>query len=319
MGFNFFNYGQGDTETIYLQKAFWLSVNEKEFVETELVGLYQKILMDCLVRSKGLIDSNSYFDNCLSSESNKGIITLLAEAMYKQGDLYLVEQSGIVRLADKDEQDKIKEDYAKSGKSSLGIACSFKHFRKTNILKIYYIMLYNVFDTTNSQMNISKALKVKIKGLRDLIGLSSKDSTLPQGKELVDALKQGKGILLDKEDDIEATLASLDSVNTGIELVSQRIASTVGMPISYINGELSAGLSSSGEGDSDMVERGLKPYFSSIWKPVVDSLFASDVVFASDSWRALEPRLRNLPYIESSDLLSIEAKQAYGEAIEERI
>lgn len=316
---SFFNFGSGASTTLYIDKPFQLNLADTVFVENEITGLYEKLLMDCYSRSNDLKESPIYFDNCLASENNQGLISLLSDAMYKKTDLFLVLKSDVIRLADTEEKTKIAEDYKKTGKSSIGVYCSFKDFVKTDMLKVYYSMLFNVFDTTNTQMNISKSIQVKINKLRDLVSLSAKDSTVPQAKDLVDALKNGKGIMLDKDDEIAAIMTSLDPVKAGIELVNSKVASTIGMPLSYVNGELSAGLSSSGEGDSDMVERGLKPYFNSIWKPVVDKLMDSNITFKSDSWRTLEPMLKYITVIETSDLIEKDVKAKFVKSISERI
>ncbi len=63
------------------------------------------------------------------------------------------------------------------------------------------------------------------------------------------------------------------------------------MPASYINGEQTGGIGSTGEGDTKAIDRGLKAYFFSIVKPVLEDLFDVKLKFKSQDFRQISQAL----------------------------
>jgi hypothetical protein len=320
----FNNSGVNNSLITELDNPYSLNILAVKYVECEIKNIYQKILMECYNHSVNLPESKIYFNSCLENENNSGLIILLANSMLNMGKLYLIREEEIIRKADVAEQQKIQNDYSTIGRSDIGIYCSFKNFDKTILLKVYYAILFNVFQTVNTQMGLSSSLQLGVAGLRDLIGLDSKDKAKAQAKEISDALKAGKGVIKDVQDIFSTTQTDISPVNASIDIINKRISSCLGMPISYLTGELSAGLSSTGEGDIEKFEEGLQVYFYSIWKPVIDNLFFKDkkdkgISFKKSNWRSLEVLLKNLSLIETSELLDDATKQIYASEIANRL
>src|SRR5688572_21255234 len=98
---------------------------EKDFVSTDVVNTYVRVLTDVLERTQGIPGDreNLMWDNCLGSEHSDGLVTLLAKAMSEKRELYLVYRADLklIRKADSEEERKIKADYEKAGESKTGV------------------------------------------------------------------------------------------------------------------------------------------------------------------------------------------------------
>jgi hypothetical protein len=82
------------------------------------------------------------------------------------------------------------------------------------------------------------------------------------------------------------------------------------MPASYIGGELTSAMSDTGKADAKAVDRGLKVYYFSIIKPVVDTLFNISTTYKSDNTEELTLAFESLKTfdITSDEYLSKENK-----------
>ncbi len=137
MGMQEFFFGVQNDQPTELPNIFPVPINESAFVETEILALYTKILTDTMERSKGLTDEQEslMWDNCVMSSSSDGLITLLSKAMADRKDLFLIFDKAlkVIRVATNDEQEKIRADYKKEAKSSVGIFVSFKNYCKSDL------------------------------------------------------------------------------------------------------------------------------------------------------------------------------------------
>jgi hypothetical protein len=105
--------------------------------------------------------------------------------------------------------------------------------------------------------------------------------------------------------------------DTAIKFINGLKAEALNMPLSYVNGELASGLSTTGESDAIAVERGIEGVFNSVFKPSVDEIFNIQITFASENWRVLQTSataLQAISYL-SDDLVPIEVKQRLAESI----
>ncbi len=117
--------------------------------------------------------------------------------------------------------------------------------------------------------------------------------------------------MLDAKDLIETAKPDLSSTNSAMEFIAQKQSFYLGMPCSYITGEASKGLGDSGKGDAKAVERGLKNYFFSVVKPVIEAVFSVKATFKSDDFDQMDTALNVLKTFEITDeqYLSQENKQ----------
>jgi len=281
-----------------LPNIFPLSVIERDFVAIDTTNTFAKILTDVVERTHGISEQYrpALWDNCLQSEAKEGLITRLAKGMAEKRDLFLIFDPalGVIVEATATEQQKIKDDYAKSGESSLGIYVSFKNFMRTDMLKLYSTLEYCTVASLSKSMNISKAVQIKMADLRKSVSLTDSSEVKIQAKVIATALANGKDVLLDGGDKIETSSPDLKSVDAAMLFINQKKSFYLGLPASYITGEAPKGLGDSGEGDAKAVERGLKNYYFSIIKPVLESIFKIKTNFKSQDFRQITSALEAL-------------------------
>jgi len=274
---------EGESE---IPEIFPLSLKEDLFVKTDLINTYIKILTDTVERTHGLPEKFQplLFDNCLQSESNDGLITLLSKAMAEKTDLFLVFKPsiGVLRKATPEEERTIREDYKKTGKSTVGVFISFKHYRRTDMLLIYSTFEYCVLSSLHKTLNVSKAVQLKINDLRASTALSDSAVARAQAQSIAKALGRGNDILIDAKDTVET--AKIDTMPTekAIGFLDAKRAFILGLPVAYISGTQTTGIGSSGDADARAIDRGLKPYFISIIQPALKALFGADTDFKSE-------------------------------------
>ena len=298
-----------------LPEIFPLSLKLDDFVNTDVLNVYAKILTDCIERTQGIDEKlvPLLWDNCLQSESSDGLITLLSWAMSSKKDLFLVyfPDIGVLREATDEEAIAIRADYETKGHSSLGIFVSFMNYSRTDMVKIYSSMEYCVVASLNKMMNLSKAIQFKMGDMRGSVSLADSSVAIDQAKIIAKALSNGRDIMMDVKDEVATNTPDISSIKESILFLDAKRSFYFGMPLSYINGEQTPGIGSTGEADMKAVERGLKQYFISILKPVLEALFGSKVTFKSNDFRQIGSALEAIKTFEltSDDLLSKENKQ----------
>jgi hypothetical protein len=159
-------------------------------------------------------------------------------------------------------------------------------------------------------MNVAKAVQLKINDLRKLVSDSDKGSPVKQGREIVSGLKEGRSVMLDVADKIEHSDVEMEATEVAIKFINGLISFYLNAPLSYVNGQLAQGISTTGESDVTAVERCLESFFNSVFKPVSDEIFKSDISFAGDDWRKLGAVANIMPVIESTSLIDEEKKRA---------
>ncbi len=284
-----FSWGGGGTTPVgELPDIFPIGILQVNFIKIDVVAIYSRILTDVVERTHGLSEDEMalLWDNCIKSESSEGLITKLAMAMFDKKDLFLIYDKAleVIREADNTEAEQIKADYLKSNKSSLGVYISFRHFLRSDMVKIYSALEYCAVSALNKSMNLSKAVQFKMSDLRTSVALSDSGDARAQAQAMAKSLSKGKDILLDAKDMIETALPNLDGVNAAMEFINERRAFYLGLPDSYICGEQTGGIGATGESDTKAIERGLKNYYYSIMKPVFDVLFETKTTYKSQDF-----------------------------------
>lgn len=313
---SFFGFTQLSTSNDELPEIFPLSLKLAEFVDTDIFNIYSKILTDCIERTQGISEEllPLLWDNCLQNESSNGLITLLANAMSCKKDLFIVHipALGIVRQATPDEAIQIKSDYEKTGNSKIGIFVSFKNYTRTDMVKIYSSMEYCVVASLNKMMNLSKAIQFKMEDMRGAVSLSDASIAVDQAKAIARALSNGKDVMMDKGDEVSTNTPDISSIEQSISFLDGKRSFYFGMPLSYITGEQTPGIGSTGEADTKAVERGLKQYYISILKPVLEALFSIKTSFKSNDFRQLGSALEAIKTFElvGDDFLTKDEKKS---------
>jgi hypothetical protein len=312
----FFGFGGSiSSSNVELPDIFPLNFRKDLFIDTDVMNVYSKILTDCVSRTHGIPEDvfPLLWDNCLQSEATKGLITLVSEAMTAKADLFLVYSRSVnlVRVATQRESEQIRSDYKQSGSSAVGIYVSFKNYNRTEMIKLYSAMEYCVISSLNKMMNLSKAIQFKMGDMRGSVSLVDSEVALEQGQLIARALSNGKDVLLDSKDEIFTATPDLTSINQSIAFLDSKKCFYYGFPVSYINGVQTGGIGSTGEGDMRAVERGLKQYFVSILKPILDALFQITVSFKSSDFRQMDSALEAIKTFElvGTELISQDDKR----------
>ena len=310
-----FNFG-GSSEDSLLEDIYPFPLLLEAFVKNDVQALYKRILTDVLERTTGIKDDQKklLWDNCMKSESNDGLVSLLSKAMAEKNELFLIYEKiaddGVIRKATADEQSQIKADYAKKAGSDVGIYVSFKNFTLNDMIKLYSAIEYATINGLYVTANVSRAVQLKVSDLRGSVANTDATIAINQAKNMVKALKQGKGLLMDAKDIIETAKPDLSATTTAIDFINQKRSFYLGLPASYLEGVASKGLGDSGKGDNKKVESGLRNYYFSIIKPVTEDLFEVKTTFKSDDFESITTANETLKTFEltSNELLSMENK-----------
>jgi hypothetical protein len=298
-----------------LPDIFSLAMKSDYFVDTDVMNVYSKILTDCIDRTQGIPEKVQplLWDNFLQNEATDGLISLISKAMAHKDDLFLVYDEAILllRQANPEESKQIEEDYQNKGESDVGIYVSFECYHRTDMVRIYSSMEYCTVASLNKMMNLSKALQLKMNDLRGTVSLSDSAIAIEQAQAIAIALARGKDVLIDKNDEIFTGTPDISSIKESIQFLDAKKSFYYGMPLSYINGEQTPGIGSTGEADAKAVERGLRQYFTSVLKPILDALFDIKTSFKSNDFRQIASALEAIKTFElvGDDLITLESKR----------
>lgn len=301
-----------------LISPFKLKFKREGFCEVKTEILFKRILEGCYSRAQGATgeaEKLSLFDSFEKSSAPSGLISILARAMRAKNQIGIIYENGVVRLADTDEKNAIIEDYKKTAKSSLGVLVDFTNYALADLVFGYMSIIYDIIDSMNTQVGVSKALQIKINALRGTVSVAGKEEPIQQAKDINKALKEGKSVLLDKNDEISTVQLDSEPIEKAINFVFSLIASDLSLSLSFISGALTTGMSATGEADANKDEYGFLNFFNSIFKPTCDRLYKWNLEFISDDWRYFNAMIGSLLIVENSSLLSQEQKRAFADRI----
>lgn len=309
-----FNFQQNKTPTDFsVSLAFPLIWNGKaaEFTEVFVYEFFHKILTDCFNKAGDFPaeKQQALWDSVLiDTDAKAGLISILARGMLKRSaELYLVYDGGFVREASNEEKKKIDANPA----SNAGAKISFTNFKKATVLLVLASLAESLLVNAKAGLKISESVLLKINALRDKVSLLNSGGVIEQARAIERGLKEGKGALLDAADAVEMPVFNSEPMETALDILFGLMSMVSGMPKAYVSGILTGGLNNTGEGDAEAVDRGLAYYFNSIFKPVCDKLFKTNLVFKSSNWRKFAEIANFLPVLEGvgEDILPKEYKE----------
>ncbi len=302
-----------------LSLCFDLSLSEKNFVDYMVSDLYQSILTMCFDKiifpdaEQDFKDkiTPSFYDNLSVEGINKGIIKNLAYGIVQNQKVFLVNASAgdniIVRQGTQEELQKYEKE---QGNIKNQIQMDFTKYNQSKALKLFYSMIYWIIRATNTNVKISNSVLVKIAKLRELVAKEDADEVIKQAKEINDAIKKGNSIIADKDDTMERLEINSQATKDALDVAFSLVSGLIKMPLSFVNGELTTGLTQTGDSDNLAIERGLKNYYYTILKPCTEKLFETKTRFSSDNTAKLKTLIGILPQLELSTLLTDEEKRA---------
>jgi hypothetical protein len=280
--FSFFQTGV-DTR---LPEIYPIPIAQSLFVAIDVQNIFKRILIDVLERTQGVPEKkkNLLWDSCVKDQSQDGLISMIAKAMTDMNDLYLVYVPAVevVRKATATEERQIREDYVTQARSNVGVYISFKKYSVSEMVKFYSALEYSSVGGLYKSQSLSHAIQIKVNQLRASIGNGDSERAVTDAKAIAEGLKDGASVMLDKDDLIETAKPDLTATQSTMEFIAHKQSFYLGLPKSWILGESKSGLGDSGNKDAKAIDRGLKPYFFSILKPVLDSIFAINVDFKSE-------------------------------------
>lgn len=317
---------------------FDLTIKEDDFARYMISNLFSKIFLMIFDKMKfenksdsskknnkkqenNIVSENSnlkeiyapaFYDNMSSVEVNKGIIQELSKAIAKKTKVFLVceqqvkDEIFIVREGTADEEQKYDEA---KGIVKNQIKMDFSQYVLTDLLLLYFNMIYWIIRSTNTNVRLSNSILVKISKLRELVANDDAEGVIKQAEEINNALKSGNSVITDKEDSLERMQIDADSTVKALEIAFSLIAGLLGLPISFFNGILTTGLTQTGDSDNLAIERGLIPFYYSIMKPCTEKLFNIKTKFIKDNTSRIKTLTEILPALELTDLLTQEQKQ----------
>jgi hypothetical protein len=311
---NFFGWGSSEVAKQELPDIFPLAFKRDDFIWIDVMHIYAKILTDVIERTHGISEKIEplLWDNCIKSESCDGLISLLAKAMTHKRKLFLVYEKALdlLREATNAEATKIEADYKTQGKSSVGVFISFEQYRKSDLVKLYSALEYCTIASLNKSLGLSSAIQLKMNDLRASVSLADSADVKTQGASIAASLAAGKDVMIDGKDVIETAVPDLTAIKESIEYLNEKRSFYLGLPESYITGEQTGGLGSTGENDTKAIERGLKSYYVSIIKPVMELLFGAKTTYKSQDFTQVTSAVETLKTFSITDdeLISKENK-----------
>lgn len=302
-GFNF-EFGAKSTEAA-LPPIYTMPITSNVFIDLDLKNLFKRILTDSIERIQGIPEAAQplLWDSCLASNSSKGLVTLLAEAMVNKSELFLVydKSTGLVLKAKPDEERQIKDDYEKKASSSVGIYVNFKNNDKIDMIRFYSGLAFCTASSMYKSMNLANAIQIKPKDLRKSVSVANAGLAQAQGVAIAEALKKGKDVLIDAEDTIETAKMDSEPAKNMDDYIDRKLSLYIGMPAAWISNADGASLGDSGNRNSRDIERGLRIYYFSVWKPVLEALFGKKTSFKSEDFTNASLGLQALKDFELTD------------------
>jgi hypothetical protein len=314
--------GSNDPFQFNSDYPFAVKIESDLFIEIKIIGLYKRILTQCIKRSiwnnpnKDAIE-RSFYDSFENSENVNGLVSFIATAMFKRTTKALVWKHDVLREATKEEENLINKDYKTVAKSNNGIIINFKNYNLTKILIHYYAQMWTLNMARNTTVNIAAALKIGVDGLREMVNASNAEDAVKQAKLINDALKNGKSVLTDSKDNV-GTLGTVDvgPLVSARDQIYSEMSQDTGLPVSFISGEPTSGASILGDADLNRESDALEEYWLSIWKPIIKNLYkVNDISYRNDRWRMLESKLRSVAIMETLETLTEEEKRKKTEEI----
>jgi hypothetical protein len=305
------------TQDVGFDADIRFELTEKMFVEIVIKDLYERILLDCLSHTiwNSKFDyekiQSIFYNNTDDLQQTKGLISIFTDFIYNKSLNYLkLTKENIIVIITDQEEIKVINDNIKNSIINKNVAIlNFKFNNKIDLLKIYAGLLYNTLSTDNTQLYIAKAIIFKCFGLTENVALNAKDGVIKQANNVTDGLKKGKGVLIDSKSELQLPKVDTSGSKASWEQYNGLIAQTMGMPLSWVMGKVASGISATGEGDIRLIEKGLRIYFLSIWKPAIERLFNTNIKFRLETWRSLEGMKGIFEVLENTTLIDENKKK----------
>lgn len=212
------------------------------------------------------------------------------------------------------EEENHRIGFRKENKLDL-VTLDFEEFHKTELLEAYFSMVFDAIVSAAKLIRVGGSIVLKIKDLSDLI--SDREVLLAvetQVNQINAALKGSRGAYLDSESSIEMPKVDMKPTKEQLEYAYSLICNVTGRPMSFVNGQLAGGLSTSGEGDRKQNRQASIFDFNQILRGVLESVFGVNFEIKPDTEQLTE--LSNfMNSLEMTTLYSNEEKRKIMDSI----
>lgn len=288
-----------------------------EFVELKIFSLMQKVFTDCYRYSTKIKNDDkerSLFDSLIYATPQYGLISRLAWMIANQKKMYLVYDHGIIRQATFEEQEKIDKDYATGMTFKYGIILDFTKYAIGKLLAHYFHQIYTIEQANNNSISLGGSLQYKVKDFRAKIGFveSGSDEIKGQAAQVTRYARDGKPVIIDKEDSLEQTDASrnVTVADSSRDRCYRELAAALGTTVSYITGEdeITTGSGASYERLDARAEDMIKNFWITVFQPVVEALLQEKIDFISQKWMTIKENLGSITMIEGIESIPNDIK-----------
>lgn len=287
-----------------------LDLCRHDFVELKIFSLMQKVFTDCYrysTKIKNDEKENSLFDSLIYRTPQYGLISKISWMIANKARKYLVYDHGIIRDATAEEMLLIDKDYENGMTFRYGVILDFSKYAIGKLLSHYFNQLYTVEQANNNSIALGGSLQYKVKDFRAKIGLveSRSDEIKHQASDVTKSARDGKPIVIDREDLLEQTDASKNVTVSDMtrDRVYRELAAALGGPVSYITGadEVTTGSGASYERLDGRAEDMIKNFWITVFHPIVKALLGEELSFVSQKWMTIKENLGSISMIESID------------------
>lgn len=287
---------QASIQSLY-ERILWRVVNEVDADEKTLENIQRSCATNYTLRNqKGFIE---YVAKAMSQK--QVIILTKREVEYVQGlSFYLFESEVKGAGWAKRDDEVINPDE---------IILDFSHFKLTDMLRVYYMLLFNALDGAGKGVNISQALLLKI---ADLNKITHEDRNLEilknQLSELDESIRGGRLAFVDGDSSVEFASFDIEPTKLVIDFIYRSIANVIGYPLSFVTGEdTGSSLGDTGEAERKRIRRANEYFFLSIILPLLEDVYRKTFTLRTEIENSKQ-MVEMFNWAESDTMLTYDAK-----------
>jgi hypothetical protein len=295
-----------------------IEIGKHDFIKVMIKDLYARILYDCLEHTIWTDKKFNYnkiqsifYSNVDNMQQTDGLIDILTDFIYNKSLQYveLTKQNILIIINDQNRINDINKNIENGIINKNVAVLNFQNNDKIDVLKTYVGLLYNTLLADNAQLNIIKGVIFKCEDLTNAVGYLDRKTIIDQANNVMKGIKNGTGILIDSKSNIEFPTVDTNGTIQAWEQYNGLISQSIGMPLAWVQGKIAGGISGSGDGDVQLMNKGLKKYFISIWKPTIERLFNTTIKFKVETWRGLEGLGKIFDLLDTTDLIEEKRKK----------
>jgi hypothetical protein len=284
----------------FIDRTVFINFYVKTLYKKILQYLFRKTIFDEKMKSKLGI----FHDNFLKTEQNLGFISLLTNAIYNC-------EMTVLKYDPKTNTIDRVNNYEDVKPQDVNVCVmDFSKNRAEILLLMQYAgMLYDLLESEQKKTKVSNSITFKVSNLTAKVGNIEKGTIEEQAINVKNAINNGDMAVIDSESTIETGTIDLSPETKTEGTLKENIAQIMGLPLNFLFGTSTAGIGSSGENDTDSLERAMQTNFEIYWRPYAEKLFNTKIKYKAENWQLIRNCVDILDYVETSMVLSEEQKK----------